>query len=388
MRQAASALLAPRFGALAVATALTLGLAVLVSAHGSRMLALLAIGLALGATLFYSAFGFASAYRRLLEGRGTRGVRAQLLMLGAASVLFAPVLAQGEWLGREVVGAVAPAGFQVAAGAFLFGIGMQLAGGCASGSLYGAGGGQMRMAVALATFIAGSFWASLHMGAWSRLPALEPLVLGDALGWAAAVGLQIVLLVAAYVALARLRGADADAPPSARSTADRMLRGPWPLAAGALVLAALNMLTLVVAGHPWSITWAFALWGAKGARLLGWSPEGDPFWSAQFQRNALEASVFADITSVMDFGLVLGAFAAAGVAGGFRARFGPTPRAVLAAALGGLAMGYGARIAYGCTIGAFFSGIASTSLHGWLWIAAALPGCWLGLKLRRWFSLP
>jgi hypothetical protein len=148
-----------------------------------------------------------------------------------------------------------------------------------------------------------------------------------------------------------------------------------------VALAALNLLTLVVAGHPWSVTWAFALWGAKGARLLGWSPDGDPFWSADFQRHALESSVFSDVTSVMDLGLLLGAFAAAGIAGGFRLRFAASPRALLTAALGGLAMGYGARIAYGCNVGAFFSGIASTSLHGWLWIAAALPGCWVGLRL-------
>ena len=30
-------------------------------------------------------------------------------------------------------------------------------------------------------------------------------------------------------------------------------------------------------------------------------------------------------------------------------------------------MGYGARIAFGCNIGAYFGGIASFSLHGWLW---------------------
>lgn len=60
------------------------------------------------------------------------------------------------------------------------------------------------------------------------------------------------------------------------------------------------------------------------------------------------------------------AVAAASIAGGFRPRLGPSPGAVIAAALGGLAMGYGARIAYGCNIGALFSGVASTSLHGWL----------------------
>jgi hypothetical protein len=37
-------------------------------------------------------------------------------------------------------------------------------------------------------------------------------------------------------------------------------------------------------------------------------------------------------------------------------------------------MGYGAWLAFGCNVGAYFSGIASTSLHGWLWIACALLG--------------
>ena len=45
-------------------------------------------------------------------------------------------------------------------------------------------------------------------------------------------------------------------------------------------------------------------------------------------------------------------------------------------------LGYGARIAYGCNIGAYFSGIASASLHGWLWFAAAFLGNIAGTRLR------
>ena len=371
---------------LAVAAALAAALAAAVWAQGPRMVALAAIGVLLGATLYLSSFGFASAYRRLLEGRGVRAVQAQILMLAAATVLFAPVLAHGDWFGREVVGAIAPAGVQVAAGAFLFGIGMQLAGGCGSGTLYAAGGGQLRMAVTLAMFCAGSFWASLDMEFWGRLPAPQPVALGEFAGWPAAVAIQLALLAALYKLAGRLPGAAADARPRLATNPQRIWRGPWPLAAGALILAVLNLLTLIVAGHPWSITWAFALWGAKTARTLGWQPGTDGFWSADFQRDALDASVFADITSVMDFGIVAGAFAAASIAGGFRPRLGPSLGAVIAAALGGLAMGYGARIAFGCNVGAFFSGVASTSLHGWLWIAAALPGSWAGLRLLRLFA--
>jgi len=161
----------------------------------------------------------------------------------------------------------------------------------------------------------------------------------------------------------------------------------YTLLGGALALAVLNFATLATAGHPWSITWAFTLWGAKVARAIGWDPASEPFWNSGFQRDALEASVFADTTSVMDFGILAGAFLAAALAGRFVFRLRQAPGALAAAVLGGLAMGYGARIAYGCNIGAFFSGVASTSLHGWLWIAAALPGCWVGVKLRPWFGV-
>ncbi len=357
--------------ALAGALAAGIALAAAVSQYGARMPVLLALGALLGATLYLSSFGFASAYRRLIESYDVSGVRAQLFMLAVATLLFAPVLARGHWFGRELAGAVAPAGLQVAAGAFLFGVGMQFADGCGSGTLYAAGGGRLRMLLTLAAFCAGSFWASLHMEIWSAAPALEAVSLGERLGWPAAVALQIGILV----------GLDALLGKGKRERSGWRLH--WPLAAGAVALAVLNLLTLMVAGHPWSITWAFALWGAKAARVLGWEPSGSSFWSADFQRNALEASVFADITSVMDFGLVLGAFTAAGYTGGFSLRYRISMRAALTALAGGLAMGYGARIAYGCNIGAFFSGIASTSLHGWLWIAAALPGSWLGLRLLR-----
>jgi hypothetical protein len=61
---------------------------------------------------------------------------------------------------------------------------------------------------------------------------------------------------------------------------------------------------------------------------------------------------------------------------------------LVAAVIGGLTMGYGARLAYGCNIGAFFSGVASGSLHGWVWIVCAVAGNLIGIRLRPLFRLP
>ena len=89
----------------------------------------------------------------------------------------------------------------------------------------------------------------------------------------------------------------------------------------------------------------------------------------------------------MNFGIMLGALAAASLANRFSPSFRIPARSLLAAVLGGLLLGYGARIAYGCNIGAYFGGISSTSLHGWLWFAAAFAGSSLGTRLRPWFGL-
>lgn len=352
------------------------------AADSPRMAALFLIGTLLGVTLSHATFGFTSAYRRLLVAREASGVRAQLVMLAVATLLFAPVLAGGSAFGRDVVGADAPVGWQVAVGAFLFGIGMQLGNGCGSGTLYALGGGSLRMLFTLASFCAGSFWASLHMGWWQRLPSAPPVVLGESLGWIPAVVLQLALLFLLWRALRPW-----DRPATGREARWRVLTGPWPLLAGALALAVLNLLTLLLAGHPWTITWAFALWGAKGAQALGWDPATSDFWRGDFQQAALAESLLRDVTSVMDLGLIAGAFCATAAAGGLAPTLRIPPRSLAAALLGGLLMGYGARIAFGCNVGAFFSGVASSSLHGWLWIAAALPGNWLGIKLRPWFGL-
>jgi uncharacterized membrane protein YedE/YeeE len=61
--------------------------------------------------------------------------------------------------------------------------------------------------------------------------------------------------------------------------------------------------------------------------------------------------------------------------------------AALAAVIGGLLMGYGARLAFGCNIGAYFSGLASGSLHAWVWLPAAYLGAMLGTAVRPLFGL-
>src|SRR2546426_5905397 len=170
---------------------LTVGALWLAARYGPRQGALLLVGAALGLTLHHAVFGFPAAYRALVTVGDGRGVRAQLLMLAVATVLFAPVLAAGEIFGASVAGAVAPAGVAGLVGAFVFGVGMQIAGGCGSGMLYHLGAGVTPMLATLVGFVAGAVLATFHMPFWWATPSLGDVSLAESLGWTGAVVLQL-----------------------------------------------------------------------------------------------------------------------------------------------------------------------------------------------------
>lgn len=374
--------------ALAVLAALAAGS---YRAAGAEMTVLLAIGAGLGIALYHAGFGFTGSWRKFLVQQKGAGLRWQMVMLALTATAFLPLLAQDSVFGQPVSGAIAPVGVSVIVGSFLFGVGMQVGGACASGTLFTTGSGNTRMLFTLMFFVAGSLVGTLHMPWWLDQPGLGAISLQGMFGVWPAVGLT--WLICGAVALSSVwseRQAHGhltgDEAPS-RAAWRRALQGPWPLAAGAGVLAALNLATLLIAGHPWAVSFGYTLWGGKAAAALGLDVASWPFWTWDGPSRALAGSLLADTTSVMNFGILAGALLAAGLAG----RFAPARRVpwklLLASAIGGTLMGYGARLAFGCNIGALFSGIASGSLHGWLWLVCALLGNWAGIQFRPLFGM-
>ena len=373
----------------AAALLVAIGTIYLARTVGGRQASLFLVGVSAGVVLYHAAFGFTSSWRSFItSGRGA-GLRAQMLMLALTCAVFFPLLGHGQIFGQTVRGSVSPLSVSVVAGAFLFGIGMQLGGGCASGTLYTAGGGNTRMVLTLAAFIAGSVIGTAHMPWWTAAPALQPISLIASLGaWPAlalSLGMFAMLTVATIVVERRRHGALQQI--AGALDAPRLLRGPWPLVGGAVGLAIVNIATLLLAGRPWGVTSAFALWGAKIVNALGGNVAAWPYWASPVQAAALRAPLAFDVTSVMDLGIILGALAAAAIAGKFAPAWRVSSRSAAAAIVGGLLLGYGARIAYGCNIGAYFSGIASGSLHGWLWLVAAFIGNIAGTRLRPAFGM-
>jgi uncharacterized protein len=373
------------------ALAFVLGALAIGEVISPRQALLFLIGGLLGMTLYHASFGFTGGWRRFVVERRGRAIRAQMLMIAAASVVFIPLLAAGNINGQLLSGAFAPVGVSVLVGAALFGLGMQLGGGCGSGTLFTVGGGSSRMLVTLIFFVVGAVIGTAHLPWWLAQPSLPQISLGSALGVPGGVIITLAGLggVAALTVLIerRAHGSLEQIKPASKHGLGRLLQGPWPLFGAGLGLAALNIATLVTAGHPWSVTFGFGLWGAKIAQVVGIPVETWAFWNWPGPAKALGSSVLADVTSVMNFGIILGAALAAGLAGKFAPKVRVPFASFLAAAIGGVLMGYGARLSFGCNVGALFSGIASGSVHGWLWFASAFVGSLGGVALRPLFGL-
>jgi uncharacterized protein len=347
------------------------------------------IGGALGMTLYHASFGFTSSWRVFIKERRGRGLRAQMIMLALAVLLFFPALGAGELFGNPVKGNLNPVSMSVMIGAFIFGIGMQLGGGCASGTLYTVGSGSARMIITLIFFCLGSLIATSHIQWWFDLPHFAPISLVESFGVAPALLFNFVLfaaIAAATVYFEKKRHGSLEIEPKSEHQGwKRFIRGPWPLIWGGIILTLLNFATLALAGRPWGVTSALAVWAAKGATLVGVDVTAWDYWQKPANAKALAESLWFDVTSMMNFGIMIGALFAASLAGKFAPNFKIPARSIAAAVIGGLLLGYGARLAYGCNIGAYFSGIASGSVHGWLWLVFAFIGNGIGVKLRPIF---
>jgi uncharacterized membrane protein YedE/YeeE len=359
--------------------------------HGAKAAVLLALGLGLGIALFHARFGFTSGWRQLVAVGNGAGVRAHALLLGTAATLCMILLASGTGLfGTTPQPAGGSIGVALLLGSFLFGLGMQLGGACASGTLFAIGAGQSSVLVTLVGFIIGSVLYTWQFDLVDDLPTWEPVLLQDHLGYGGAWAVTIVALLAIVAGSrayqARRNPPPAGRPPTAAGLA-RIVRGSWPMLVGAVVLAVLAAGVLLVSGGIWGVTSAFALWGAKLLQLVGMHPETWAFWQQPAQAAQLDGPILADKNSLTNIGIILGAAVAATLAGVYSLRHRFHGKEVAAALIGGILLGVGARLASGCNIGAYLGGISTGSLSGWIWGVVALAGTWVGLKLRPLFGL-
>lgn len=360
------------------------------------------LGLALGFVMQRSRFCFTAAFRDLFMLKSGRNMKGVIVGMAVATVGFGLIMA--NLLPNPALGPIAPeahanpVGLALVLGGLLFGVGMVAAGGCTSGSLYRMGEGYAASWVAFAGILGGLGIASHTWNWWWRTSIrLAPVIwFPRVLGYSGAILATLAGLLGAYLLILWI---ESGVPPAAAETprptvekgfaarvgdlyATVFQRG-WPAMTGGVLLGIISVF-LYTAHMPWRIVGEYARWANGLLTLAGLGP-GRLLGTEELAGCALRSG-----GGVLTHGLLLnvglfgGSLISALLAHEFKPRF-PRNKVRYAQSLGGgLLMGYGAGLAMGCTVGAFFSAIPSLALNGWVFGVALAGGAYLGTHALRY----
>ncbi|MCW2285401.1 putative membrane protein YedE/YeeE [Rhodoblastus acidophilus] len=155
---------------------------------------------------------------------------------------------------------------------------------------------------------------------------------------------------------------------------------PTPTLVAAGLLAALYY---GFTGGLWAVTGEFTRWGGNLLQLCGVDVGS---W-AYFKAVALKGHPWDRPDGWMIAGMFLGAMTSALASREFKFRAPARHRRWVQGLIGGLLAGFGSRLAMGCNLASFFTGLPQFSLHSWLFIVGTAFGAWIASRLvmTAWF---
>ncbi|MBI50019.1 MAG: hypothetical protein CL781_01640 [Chloroflexi bacterium] len=366
-------------------------------------------GIAFGVTVQRSRFCFTSAFRDYFLLGQTRILKGILVGLAIATVGFALVMSTvvpNPGFGAAPSDAnVLPVGASTLIAGTLFGIGMVLAGGCVSGSLYRMGEGYIGSWLAIGGVLIGLFFLNNTWNWW-----WDNLISNESLVWlpkhltytwslVATLGILVVIL---YLAIWRERRAMGGfIMPSIRKREStnvphssfgeltgyfkKLMTTEWnPIWAGA-ILGLINLL-LFVRFHPMGVVGEISRWSTSISKMVGF-PElqlrGLEGLGACVMVVA-EGSWFTE-GFFFNFGIIAGSATSSLISREFKIRIPQSPMRYIQSIVGGVIMGYGAGLGVGCTLGAFFSSVPSLALNGWVYAIGLCVGSFLAVQWIKRF---
>ena len=326
----------------------------------------LALGVVLGFVFQRGRFCVTGAFRDVWLSGSTRWLTAFGLAIVVQAVLVQAMLGVG--LIKAGIPNLAWAG--VIGGSFLFGIGIVLAGGCATGTYYRSGEGLIGSWIALIFY---ALFASVMK--YGALKPVNDAILGQKSGLTTiqgSLGISVWVLVAllaavvawALVRQSRQRVAVVSAKPRRTGLARVLFERPWSPNATAVIVGVLAAI-------------AYPLSNATG-RNSGLGITTPSANIVQFFTTGNLESIDWGVVFVL--GLIPGSYIAAKLSGEFRLR-APDARTTVRAVAGGTLMGVGAAIAGGCTIGNSLVQTALFSYQGWVAFLFTFLGVGLGARL-------
>ena len=386
---------------------LILAYTTLTGTHGEAVFWLVGIGF--GITVQRSRFCFTSAFRDFFLLGQTRMIKGILVGLAVCTVGFVMVMSTvspNPGFGAPPSDAnVLPVGLSTLVAGTLFGVGMVLAGGCVSGSLYRMGEGYIGSWLAIAGVMVGLFFLNNSWNWWwdNLISSESQIWMPAEISYTGAIIVTTLIMGALlYLAVWRERKANAgfvmpeikrkseeSSPTSAASEltgyVKNTFRKEWSPIVGGVALGVLNIL-LFIRFRPLGVVGEISRWTTSLSNALGLEElhlKGMEGLGACVMTVA-DGSWFTS-GFFLNSGIVAGALASAVFAREFKLRIPQTPVRYVQSIVGGVIMGYGAGLGVGCTLGAFFSAVPSLALNGWVYAVGLAVGAYLGVQWIKRF---
>lgn len=337
---------------------------------------MLITGLVLGTVLGYvmqrGRFCVTGMLRDIFTLKTWRGFVALLVVIAVHAVGLAALTS---------LGAITPevddfAPFAVVIGGFLFGVGIVLAGGCASGTWYRSGEGLVGSWIALLTY--GLSAAAMKAGALQGInSALReytvPLTtIQQSLGvstWALALPLALLtaFLVAKFVRVEAAQPKIAQLAAKKTGLAHLLAEKPWHVYTTGAIVGVLGV-----------IAWPLSAATGRNDGLGITTPSSD---LVRFVTTGDATRI--NWGALLVLGILIGSYLAAKLSGEFRVRVPSGTQSVRSVA-GGVLMGVGAAWAGGCTVG---NGMVQTSLFSYQgWVALLFIALGVGFAAKLWLK--
>ena len=390
----------------------------------SKLALFLLTGLLLGYVLQRGRFGFAGGVRKIgITGDGTLSKALLFLFgittIGAAGIHYGAFSKGAEAAFRAAEGAatipgtgnVATINLAFLLGGLLFGIGMILGGGCASGTLSDTGEGSVRGMIVLFFFCIGGMLGTWHLPKLKKTFLYEGgyrLYLPDKFGYIGAVVVSLLLLtvlyaiVKAYENKRRKAGTQMleEIPADevavtvdekeykffSKETYHKFFVERWSFYVSAALIGILFLFILNTTGSSWGASGPYTHWGVALFSKLGIDFSAVEGFAGSVK--VVNNGILNDPVSVRNIGIILGAFICMLLAGQWKLNVNFKAKDTVFYALAGILMGYGAKLSGGCNVGALFSGIANMSLSGWAFLVMLVLGGLIGVQIVKKFKIP
>lgn len=368
------------------------------------------IGLGFGYALTRGSFGFAGLSNKVCRTGSAKLIRGIMLSVVVGSIIAGALILNANF---TVALWVKPISWGLLVGGILFGIGMAFSSCCATGVLQDIPQGFVRALVTLLFFGVGvflgmPFWTS-KFAATSLLGTSSDAVKGIwFVDWFSNGGTNMVVGVVGAILLTVLIAVgisflskwyekkvaknfpaqEVEVVEAPKSVWEKVFVQKWSMGTTAIVMAVLFGSLLAVTGAGWGASTVHGNWFGSLLVDLGVSQSAlDTFVNGA--PHNFNVQYFQDAGSMQNSGIIVGAFVALLLSGKFSKVFTDglkiKPIEILLFAAGGLLMGFGTRLSWGCNVGAFYTPVAQFSLAGWLYFFIIFGGGFVGNKIWKAF---